>query len=198
MCTAFFCCCCRRKLLGCLAPHSSACSSFLLAQLLRSLRNRSSETGAGTGTEGTRFHSGGGGNSANRSGEPCCEANPVSTLNGWATRRDCSSSAGSPRHGARRGTPDGKSRARSRPRPLPRPRLPQSTSPRRGAPRMRLPQLASPPCAAPAHCVSQLGARRYFPIWAVWTGTSSSQVSVFAESSPPPRTCCGRQPHGAP
>lgn len=114
MCTAFFFCCCRRKLLGCLAPHSSACSSFLLAQLLRSPRNRSSETGAGTGTEGTRFHSGGGGKSANRSGEPCCEANPGSTWNGWATRRGCSSSAGSPRHGARSGTPDGKSRERSR------------------------------------------------------------------------------------
>lgn len=156
MCTAFFCCCCRRKLLGCLAPHSSACSSFLLAQLLRSPRNRSSETGAGT--EGTRFHSGGGGNSANRSGEPCCEANPGSTWNGWATRRDCSSSAGSPRHGARRGARDGKSRGRSRSRP----RSPQSTSPRRAAPRMRLPQLASPPCAAPAHCVSQLGARQHF------------------------------------
>lgn len=135
MCTAFF-CCCRRKLLGCLAPHSSACSSFVLAQLLRSPRNRSSETGAGTGTEGPRFHSGGCGNSANLSGEPCCEANPGSTWNGWATRRDCSSSAGSPRHGADRATPDGKSRERPRPRP------PQSTSLLRAALRMRLPQLA--------------------------------------------------------
>lgn len=66
MCTAFFFCCCHRNLLGCLAPHWSAWSSLLSAQLLLSLRNRSFTTGARTGTRtgGVRWRSGGCGKSA--------------------------------------------------------------------------------------------------------------------------------------
>ncbi|XP_053773483.1 vacuolar ATPase assembly integral membrane protein VMA21 isoform X1 [Desmodus rotundus] len=43
-----FLCRCRRKLLGCLAPHRSSCSSSLPAPLLLSPGNRSFATGAGT------------------------------------------------------------------------------------------------------------------------------------------------------
>lgn len=112
MCTTFL-CCCRRKLLGCLAPQSSAWSSLLADHLFQSPRNHSSAIGAGTGTRSARARSGGGRSTA-LSGGPCCEASPGSTWSGWGTRPACSWSEGLSWQGARPAAPAGKSRERSR------------------------------------------------------------------------------------
>lgn len=138
MCTTFL-CCCRRKLLGCLAPQSSAWSSLLADHLFQSPRNHSSAIGAGTGTRSARARSGGGRSTA-LSGGPCCEASPGSTWSGWGTRPACSWSAGLSWQGARPAAPAGKSRERSRPRLRP----------------------ASQRRAAPARCGPTPGARRHF------------------------------------
>uniref|UniRef100_A0A3Q2IB77 Vacuolar ATPase assembly integral membrane protein VMA21 n=1 Tax=Equus caballus TaxID=9796 RepID=A0A3Q2IB77_HORSE len=172
MCTAFLCCCCRRKLLGCLAPQSSAGSSFLAAHLLWSPRNGSSATAAGTGARGARAGSGGGGLAA-RPGQPCCEASPGSTWSGWATRPACCSSAGRSWPAAHRGAPAGKSR--ERPRPRLRPPRPGVTAARRA-------------------CALRPAARRSpgLPARPSSLGRPPSHLSVAAEPRQPPGRYCGR------
>lgn len=134
MCIAFL--CCLRKLLGCLAPQSSAWPSVFATRLLRWPRNRSSAAGVLRGTRGAHSLSGGGGSTAHPGGS-CCEASPGSTWSGWDTRPACSCSADSSWQGAHLGAPAGKSRDHLRPRP----RRCSLTSPRRAA----LAQCVPPP-----------------------------------------------------
>lgn len=135
MCTAFLCCCCRRKLLGCLAPQSSAWSSFLADHLFQPPRKHRSAAGAGTETRAARARSGGGRSTALPGGQ-CCEASPGSTWSGWATRPACSWSAGRSWQGVRPAALAGKSHAGSQPR-LRRPRRPPPPPGVTWAPRLR-------------------------------------------------------------
>lgn len=146
MCTAFL-CCCRRKLLGCLAPQSSAWSSFLADHLFQSPRNSSSATGAGTGTRTARARSegaGGGGSTALREDYAARQVPAQRGVAGLLAR---------PAPGAQ-AAPGGAHAPQLRPVSHVNARARDCACAGRS--------LASPRRAAPARCGPPPGARRYF------------------------------------